>query len=286
MLVHFVSLLVQTWQNFVSSLGNTTLGFFLPTIVVPAMGFLLAIVVILAREGKAALVDHLKKTLGLAAIVALVGEFIVYGIVVGYTFTKTVYHDHEYLKGVASRYRGELGQKEVSDAASFAPIRTDLTSQINTLTAKCSKEEGVSETLDRQTRTQQDTINNCQTQAMKLLTPEPQKITILPWQDDVSDEISHKATYLLITNKEVTPVHIDGACDVIVSKISAQPVGIGSYSGGADLTGTPVTRGKLLEGISPFSITFGTPAWTPVSPIRMDITYESTKTAICRFVVR
>ena len=90
MLVHFVSLIVQTWQSFVASLGNTTLGFFLPTAVVPLAGFILALAVILKIEGKAALVTHLKKTLGWAALVGVAGELFVYGFVLGWTFIRTV----------------------------------------------------------------------------------------------------------------------------------------------------------------------------------------------------
>jgi hypothetical protein len=52
MLVHLISLLGHVRRSFTSSMGNITLGFFLPTLVVPTVQFIVAFAIIVAREGK------------------------------------------------------------------------------------------------------------------------------------------------------------------------------------------------------------------------------------------
>jgi hypothetical protein len=205
---------------------------------------------------------------------------------------KGIYLDHLNLVKTARAVKVEANQNSVLASSNLQSVKNDLNGQIVSWSQRCAKDEGVSETLQKQNGDQQNTINNCQTEAMKLLTPESQKITVLTWEDKVVNGTDHEASYLLLTNRIVTPVRIDGSCDVSITAISADPIGIGTYSGGASVIGRSPSPTSLRfnqqreQSRTQFSVSFSLPAWTPTSPIRMRVSYTSLRTAGCNFIVR
>jgi hypothetical protein len=90
-------LLGNSWRDFISSLGSTTLGFLVPFIVLPLVGLLLALFVTLVREGPRGIMTHLQKTFAFAAIAAVFGEVIVYLAIFGGSMVRANYQDHRTL---------------------------------------------------------------------------------------------------------------------------------------------------------------------------------------------
>lgn len=166
-------------------------------------------------------------------------------------------------------------QARVTDKGTYQTKYGSLSDDYNALKSQCQYQAGVRDTLDKQNRDQQNTINNCQSEALKLLAPKPQKLTGLVWSNSVTEGVERKDIFLLITNKLVAPVRIDGGCDVPLKSVSAAPVGISTYSGGATLPNPML-----------IVINFSTPGWSPQSPIRLDVEYTNVRRANCSFIVR
>jgi hypothetical protein len=93
MWVHFVHLLSQSWSSFIAALGSSTLGFLSPFLVAISSVVIFGAVAY-RRSGWAALMDHFKQTMGIAAAVALGAEIIIYAPIFFWNVTKTVYLDH------------------------------------------------------------------------------------------------------------------------------------------------------------------------------------------------
>ena len=275
MLVHFVGLLVRVWGAFTASLGNTTLGFFLPILVVPITGFSLFIGLTAIREGRQSVKDHLRRTLGLAAIVAVAGEFLVYGLLAEWMGVKTIYRDHIYLTGVAARLHQNLINKDSLDRQSFAPVENSLQAKLTQLQGQCLKQQGVAETLETQTRTQQSTINNCQTQALRLLAPVTQKTTLLTLEGAAKSSEGWNVSWLLLTNKEVTPANFIVSCSHEIKELSIDVVGYGGMMSGA----SKITPYVFMTGVS-------SPAWTPESPLRIHETFVGDENQSCSFTLK
>jgi hypothetical protein len=94
---------------------------------------------------------------------------------------------------------------------------TALNSTITGLRTDVAVRYGVNRTIEKQNGDQQSTINGCLSQAMKLLTPEPLKITshelrgLLPQ----SPQPGYKfvISYVVMTNKIITPVRLLVTCE-------------------------------------------------------------------------
>jgi len=94
-------------------------------------------------------------------------------------FAMAVYQDH---RGLAKR-AGELHNKVLLDKqtsdTTLAATQNRLGSEINTLRTDCAVKDGIDQTLQKQNRDEQVLIAGCQSQALKLLTPEQEKMTVL-----------------------------------------------------------------------------------------------------------
>lgn len=94
----------------------------------------------------------------------------------------------------------------------------------------CQYKSGVVDTLQRQNRDQQGTINNCQTQAIKLLAPVP--LLIRAVVSELGEYQSGTLTAVIVdTNKPLNPVVLDVRCndDFELVRISTPHEGPGTF---------------------------------------------------------
>jgi hypothetical protein len=142
---------------------------------------------------------------------------------------------------------------------------------------ECAREIGKNETLDKQNRDQQSTINNCQTQALKLLTPEALNIIPIPLSKDGQSPTPTQRTaqFLLLTNKAISPVDMEMQCDQIFQM---------SMFGGAEILGAyPQMGGSGVTAPKTANISINSPAWTPKTPMRITVYYNGNQDINCRF---
>ena len=132
-------------------------------------------------------------------------------------------------------------------------------SQYGDLKAECFYQKGVVDTLHKQNGDQQNTINNCQTQALKLMQPQPLKWVAMAL-DKVLEGGSTKSKWLLLTNKPVTPVDLIIDCGRTITEIDARIVAIPTLSQSARLSDT-----KWETKIS-------APTWDSINPVSIDTT--------------
>jgi hypothetical protein len=108
------------------------------------------------------------------------------------------------------------------------------------LNADCQYKSGVVDTLATQNRDQQITVNNCQTEALKLLEPQSfhwEALALEVAEKDPSNSSFVKARWLLLANKLRTPAEFTFACSQPI--ISAESKVVGST---ANTTTVPLTK--------------------------------------------
>jgi hypothetical protein len=176
-------------------------------------------------------------------------------------------------KHIGDLYRDNKSA-DIRQTSAVAVVRTDLTGKLSSLQSSCSELKGANGVLTKQAADQQGTINNCQTQALQMLVPERARISPYLWSDEAKDGLDHSATYLILTNKTVTPVHLFISCKVPIK------LATGKIVGSQTSTGTSIDQQhNALVAIS-------SPAWTPDSPMRVDLEYTSSRLADCEFYSR
>lgn len=104
---------------------------------------------------------------------------------------------------------------------------------------------------------------------------EPLKITahLLPTQS--STQAQYRGTFLVLTNKAITPVRLLVTCDAEI-QAGGQILGTGAMMGGG--WAGRVTRSNKQSGIGILS-----PAWTPTNPLLVTIYSTEAKLGFCSF---
>lgn len=175
-------------------------------------------------------------------------------------------------------YKSKLGREKDLLASNHVDdsLRQEFRYQSQKLSDKCEAKDSVNLTLQAQNRGQQATINGCLSQAMKLLSPEPLKITPLVFDNDVNDPNLKKVRWLVLTNRIVTPVQMNVACDQDVERgASVWIVGAGILGGGVDRIAPRV-----------LGVNIATPAWSPISPLLVSMSYKGSNNIACSFAIR
>jgi hypothetical protein len=146
--------------------------------------------------------------------------------------------DHSKLVSKIRELHNETAQAAKSIGAERQVLATQIESlraQRITLEQQCAVKDGIAQTLQNQNRDQQSTINDCLSQAMKLLTPEAFRQTIL-YLDDLhpgpQSAAMKTARFLILTNKTITPLRMAIGCDSSVAELNAWIVGSGILGGG------------------------------------------------------
>ena len=274
---HLFSFIGTVLQVFVDLIGTTLLGLFV------GIGFALATVLaamlrIRRNHGVQAMVKHWNDDVKTALRVSGVCALVIYGPILLWSIGRAMYVDHGGLVQWSREQRTVIS----ADAGLLQNVSDAYKVQIGQLQTQCAKLQGNNESLGAQNRDQQNTINNCQTEAIKLLAPQELKITqhLLNSAEpfDTKEEVSRSQTYLILTNKAISPISAIFSCDQPVKWGPVEIVGGGPVLGGGGSGGIIHPMYRYYQ-----TIHFSSPAWTPTEPMIVELTYSSKTRVKCVF---
>jgi hypothetical protein len=133
----------------------------------------------------------------------------------------------------------------------------------------------VNQSLQHQNRDQQNTINGCLSQAMKLLTPAQLQITVLGLRGVGPKIEGNSEQVLLLTNKAVAPADILVTCDFPIHSLYLSAIGSQQHGG----VGIRINDRQWEAWIQ-------MPAWTPSQPILATVGHNDERIGNCKFEVR
>jgi len=264
---HFVNLLARSFRAIPTALGSTWLG-----LLFPLWGFLITQLVILLRDGWPAMKTHWKENLIRGFAVATIA----WASLFAWCVVKTSYDDHQQLSRRVRELLNVVAGGARAQADALRAVREPLLSELNQTKQSCAEMKGANSALEKQTLAQQSTINNCQTQALKLLSPTPLNLTILY----IPTEASHSdgqltAKYILLTNQMITPVRAEFRCDRPIITGYASMLGSGAQLGGSSIT----PEQTLTIGID-------SPVWAATSPMLLVVKVADGNAPNCTFTRR
>lgn len=176
---------------------------------------------------------------------------------------------------IASNTRVDYLSREAINQQQRLDARCDL--QLASVRQDSASKEAVAQTLQKQNRDQQSTIDGCLSQAMKLLTPEEQKTTPNFFDNNNSTNVAIRtARWILLTNEALTPVRMVIQCDKYLESASAHPIGGGAMMGSGS---SRLARNAWENNIQ-------SPAWTPAQPFIATVSYRGDEQIVCSFVAR
>ncbi len=250
MLPYYADLFQRAFSAIPGLLGSNALGLLWPVVIV-SCGEIIACFV----YGWRTVISKWRQ----ASVIGFAALGVCYSVLFGWSILSTSYQDHATLASTNRDLR-----TSVDSAASHE--RNSVLSAEN----KCAETNGENKILGQQNRDQQNTINNCQTQAIHLLQP-----ALMEWKPlalempdkDPSNSANEKTRWILVTNKaHDTPVEITFSCSNPI--VSAESKIAGSM---ANSVTTPLgTLGEGQWGTKIFS-----PAWGPDSPILLIMTVSN-----------
>ena len=174
----------------------------------------------------------------------------------------------------------EAHAKQENDASSveikaLSTEKDSLKSSVAEAKTACAVKDGINQTLQKQNRDQQSTIDGCLSQAMKLLTPEALKITPVFFDNDTSNAVVWKSRWILLTNKTVTPVSMVVSCNAVLDSVDVSPIG-GTMMGSAGNKLGPSAWGSNIQS----------PAWAPTAPLLARVSHRGRDSIVCSFNLR
>jgi hypothetical protein len=259
---HLFSLIGTTIRIFFDAIGSTLLGKLVDCAFAGAVGFVILLKV-RKKSGLRAMIQHLLNQYGDPLKFALWCALIVYGPIYIWSVGKAVYEDHQGLVASLRKERNAIGL----DAAILQKTTESLNMQLNECGIKMAALEGVDQTLTNQNRDQLNTIDNCQTQAIKLLQPQP-----FQWQAKALEEaeVSNndpgklKQRWILLANKDVSPAEFRIDCSRSLLGVEVKVAGTSASVKVAHVLGDQWGAQVL------------SPAWGPNSPILVISTLAKT----------
>jgi hypothetical protein len=160
----------------------------------------------------------------------------------------------------------ESEKEKTGQYGQYSGLLTQAHNDYGQLRADCAYERGVVDTLSNQNRDQQNSINNCQTQAIKLLTPQP-----LKW---IPLALDKTGKWILVTNKIVNPVDIIFSCSKQITEADV------------NIVSNPTTAKTVQLDAQKWETKISSPAWGPETPIVMDIKTLGSGDTVCSFTLR
>jgi hypothetical protein len=185
-----------------------------------------------------------------------------------------MYDDHQNLVSATARIKHSL-QDEIKVTRTNLSLQVeDVNNHLVSKQVECAKQEGQNDALQKQNRDQQGSINGCLTEAMKMLAPEQEKLTVLSFDDDSSGNVAIKRNrWILLINKPVTPAKMIATCNRYIESMSASVIGSPNMQTGA---------GRLSSNT--WEVDILSPAWTSTTPIIVSVSYRGSDTDLtCQF---
>jgi hypothetical protein len=171
-----------------------------------------------------------------------------------------------------------LGTENITLSATNSKAEQTCTNQKTDLRIAAATEKTRADTLSTQNRDQQTSINNCQTEAVKLLTPIPQKTIPVLFEAKNFNGGAHFDRYVVLTNKSVDRVRIEVKCNLDFR------IEVSMF---AEEAGRPYRLPNLEQVSSKFWVVrIDSPAWTPENPILLNIWNEAPTATKCTFEER
>jgi len=245
MLAHLFNLLGRAFAAIPPTLGSNWFGLVFTVIII-----LIGEGIGLYFFGWQAMKANLKRATGIGFAALGVG----YTLVFAWCVVTTTFNDHIALATRVHDLHSAVDGDKAHEVASIQEVRTSLGGQLSELKEKCAKTEGANGILAKQAADQQGTINNCQSQAIKLMEPTAFSYDAMPFES-TPENGNQKSTWLIVTNKSQTPVLFTVTC---TSEILSLDAGIVAqqYAGRAS---------RYTDKEWTFRIS--SPAWTPHAPI-------------------
>jgi hypothetical protein len=132
------------------------------------------------------------------------------------------------------------------------------------------------ETLEKQSRDQQTTINGCLSQAMKLLTPEaPRTVLLMDRIQPNPNSAKWSQELIVLTNRTVIGASGRIICDKAFNQIRLRIAGARAYMN----TGAS----KVAANAADFSV--GSPNWSPTAPLVFTIFHDDEGPGECRMAL-
>jgi len=147
--------------------------------------------------------------------------------------------------------------------------------------SQCVAREEVIGTLQKQNRDEQVLIAGCQTQALKLLTPAPLRVTPIFMDADNTNIQARSMRWLVLINKAFTPTHLVVECPQgVVQMMSASLTVLGGGHPGISFGGKNARLSRNAWEI----LTDET--WSERSPLLVTIVYRGAEETACAFEPR
>ena len=267
---HLFSLIGAAVRLFFEVIGTTLLGRLID--VAFASAVVIATLVRANRErGRRAMWELWQGEYRSAVKFSLWCAFIIYMPIVVWSVGRAVYEDHE----VLVQRSQDLRNKAKGDAVTLQQTKDECSKQLSDAKIQSAGLVGTNGQLQSQNRDQQNTINNCQNQAIKLITPAPfmisTKIASIPGGDaHMNGQPSVVAAVIANTNRTVAPIRLTLMCDQDFSML--------------DWTWTNPMQYEMREGAkrsngNSFPVRIES-AWNPGDQFLFLITYVQTNKSI------
>ena len=260
---HLFSLLAVAGAIFIEAIGTTWLGKALDIAFV-AIITTGALNKIRQKGGWSAMRLHWDDNMKYTAKVSVLAALIIYIPVALWSIGSAVYKDHQ---GLVQRSRTQSQLIATNNLIAQQSIN-----QLNQKFVDCGTEkarlEGAKGTLDSQNRDQQNTINNCQTQAIKLLQPQPFQWTVSPLEKAEvfgTNSSQLRQRWILLANREVSPVQFTFSCSRPIVSAEVKVVGTSAAN---------VQTARINDAL--WSAQVLSPNWGPNSPILVITTISKT----------
>ena len=261
MAAYYANLIIKAFLSIPGSLGSNWLGLVFPAIVV------------LVGEGIACVVYGWSVMVAKWKQATLLG-FASLGVCYLLLFAWCAIYQN-YFSISSLQVRADTLQSSV-DAAG-----TDKRIAVLSAQNECAQILGKNEILTNQNRDQQNTINNCQTQALRLIADtQSLKITdyflgLVPSQYNQNIHGKYHGTFLVLTNKPVSPIRLLVSCDAEI-EVSGDILGTGSAMSGG-------WGGRVTGSLKQYGFGLLSPAWTPVNPLLLTVYTDSPSLGRCTF---
>jgi hypothetical protein len=266
------------WLRHLFSFAGTVLSIFFSTIGTTAIGWIIdaAYVGSIVRE----IVEQWDKHEGWRPMVArwrknylkglrfsALTATLIYSPIILWSLGKAVYADHVYFASVSTKQRAEIN----GFPSQVQQLKDGYATDITNLKTECALVKGKNQILQTQNGAQQNTINNCLQEAIKLIAPPQLAIDTYSFSAPVRS-VGVFFNVVAITNKDIEPIDLILSCDGDV-----QPIGIAIPSPG---TTAVQSIGSGFQRIGPASFHFHQtlPKWEANHPIGLSFIARSSST--------
>lgn len=266
---HFINFIIQAIATMPTRIGSNWGGVIFTVIIFAFTEF------VLSRWG------DMRGRWGRNAIIGLAIVGVGWTLLFLVSAVLTVYDDHQDLAGAAQRLKKE-GRTEYNEcSARIQNVVQPLQTELGNIKTSNAVKDGINQTIQKQNRDQQGTINGCLSQAMKLLTPEELKITAIVFDKKVGQSLPVNSYRILVmTNKTMVPVNLTVSCNMPIGSLTGYSIGDDDNEHGVVIGGS----GRLTDTVWGFGQTV--PPWTPTRPLVLNLTWKGGSNMSCSINTR